>query len=188
MGLGSLSIGRLDGPGSVRPRIAEQPVRAVGRERQGQNVEKNDSTKGVSRGYDKTSYKSVTGERGSLTLTTDEGDKVTISFANEQSTRVKQFSGYGPNGSFEKTRVKTTDSSSLSVSLEGNLSEEELKDIQDLVSRLSNGITAARGGDLEAAQAAFQGDGDLGSLANYTFDYQQYSDQKFRSKSVDVTA
>ncbi len=171
MGFGNFAIGRVDGIGPVRARAyggAEKAQEAVSAER--------------------TRYRSRSAEEGSLTLTTAEGDKVTISFRNQQSTKVDQAQFYGPDGSFERTRVKTDQSSQLSVSLEGQLSESELKDITALVSKLSSGITAAQGGDLEGAQQQFAPSGEVSTIADYHFAYQQTAESSFQSKTISLTA
>ncbi len=119
-------------------------------------------------------------EEGSLTLTTAEGDKLTISFSNQQSTRVDQARLYGPNGSFEATRTQTKESSQLSVSLKGDLSEAELKDITDLISKLSSG--------LESAPKQVASTNNLGSIQNYSFAYRQSSDYSLQAARLSVTA
>jgi hypothetical protein len=199
MGFGNMSISRVDGAQAVRPRIAplqnaeEQRVERV-RPESGRRagVEKSKGTV-ETRGAERTKLRSRSSEEGSLTLTTAEGDKVTISFRNQQSTKVDQATLYGPEGSYERTRVKTRESSQLSVSLEGELSEDELADITALVSKLSGGITSARGGDAEGAQAQISEPTDLGSIESYSFAYQQtsdysFSDTRFRATRLSVSA
>jgi hypothetical protein len=189
MGFGNLSISRVDGAQAVRPRIAEQQkVERVRPESgRGPRVEKSKDT-AETRGAERTKLRSRSSEEGSLTLTTAEGDKVTISFRNEQSTKVDQAKLYGPDASYERTRVKTRESSQLSVSLEGELSEDELGDITALVSRLSGGITSVRGGDAEGAQAQISEPAELGSIESYSFAYQQSSDYRFQATRLSVTA
>jgi hypothetical protein len=190
MAFGNLSIVKTDGPGAVRPRIPEQRSGSL-RNAEARNSERAKSREvatGETRGAERTKFRSRQSEEGSLTLTTAEGDKVTISFRNQQSTRVDQGKLYGPDGSFEKTRVRTKSSSELSVSLEGNLSEAELKDITELVAKLSSGLESARGGDVEGAQKQIASSGNLGSIQNYSFAYQQSSDVSFQSKRLSVTA
>ncbi len=139
---------------------------------------------------ERTRLRSRQSEEGSLTLTTDEGDTVTISFRNQQSTRVDQTKLYGPNGSFESTKTRSRESSQLSVSLDGQLSEAELKDITDLVNRLSAGIDTARnGGDTSTSQQEIASTPeDLGTLQSYNFAYQQSSQLSYKSTLISVTA
>lgn len=129
-------------------------------------------------------------EEGSLTLTTDEGDTVTISFRNQQNTHVDQTKLYGPNGSFESTKTRSRESSQLSVSLDGELSEAELKDITDLVNRLSASIDSASKGDGSSSQeqASATTTEDLGTLQSYNFAYQQSSQVSYKSTLISVVA
>lgn len=183
MAFGNLSISRVDGITPVRPRIAERtPERA--RPEKAKEAESSSSTRSAER----TNLRTRQSEEGSLTLTTAEGDKVTISFSNQQSTKVDQAKLYGPNGSFEATRTSSKQSSQLSVSLDGNLSEAELKDITDLVSKLSSGLGSARNGDFEGTQKQLASTGNLGSIQNYSFAYQQSSDYSFQATRLSVTA
>jgi hypothetical protein len=183
MGFGNLSISRVDGASAVRPRIAETQT-----ERAKPEKVRGASESAGTRGAERTKYRSRSSEEGSLTLTTAEGDKVTISFKNSQTAKVDQARLYGPNGSFESTRVKTRETAQLSVSLEGNLSEAELKDITDLVSKLSSGISAARGGDVEGAQEQISETQNLSSIESYSFAYQQSSSESFKATRLSVTA
>ena len=188
MAFNSLSISRVDGLASVEPRTESRtdstrnnrPERSRNAE-----VDSSKSSPGT-RGAERTKFRSRQSEEGSLTLTTAEGDKVTISFRNQQSTKVDQAKLYGPDGSFEKTRTKSKQSSELSVSLEGNLSEAELKDITALVTQLSGGLQSARGGDLDAAQEQIASTGNLGSIQTYNFAYQQSSDTSFQTTRLSV--
>ena len=187
MAFGNLSISRVDGISPVRPRNAERAVERSGERSRPDRAKEGQSSAGT-RGAERTKLRTSQSEEGSLTLTTAEGDKVTISFSNKQSTKVDQAKLYGPNGSFEATRTRTKESSQLSVSLEGDLSEAELKDITDLVSKLSSGLESARSGDFEAAQKQVASTGNLGSIQNYSFAYQQSSDYSFKSTQLSVTA
>jgi len=56
------------------------------------------------------------------------------------------------------------------------------------VSKLSSGLDRARSGDFEAAQKQVASTGNLGSIQNYSFAYQQTSDYSFKSKQLSVTA
>ncbi len=187
MALGNLSISRVDGISPVRPRNAERAVERSGERSRPDKAREGQASAGA-RGAERTKLRKRQSEEGSLTLTTSEGDKVTISFSNKQSTKVDQARLYGPNGSFEATRTRSKETSQLAVSLEGELSEAELKDITDLVSKLSSGLDNARSGDFEAAQKQVASTGNLGSIQNYSFAYQQTSDYSFKSTQLSVTA
>lgn len=203
----SLSISRVNAVTPVRPRIAQertgqssqevsqpersQPARS---EPEQSSLERAQPERSATRQAslpaqapttaERTRLRSRQSEEGSLTLTTDEGDKVTISFSNQQNTRVDQTRLYGPNGSFESTKTRSRESSQLSVSLDGNLSEAELKDITDLVNRLSAGIQSDRPSQAASANTPE----DLGTLQSYSFAYQQSSQVDYKSTLISVTA
>ena len=120
MALGNLSISRVDGISPVRSRNAERAVEKSGERSRPDQAREGQSSAGT-RAAERTKLRTSQSEEGSLTLTTAEGDKVTISFSNKQSTKVDQAKLYGPNGSFEATRSSSKESSQLSVRLEGNL-------------------------------------------------------------------
>ena len=187
MALGNLSISRVDGIRPIRPRNAEPALDRTGERSRPDKAKESQSSAGT-RGAERTKLRTRQSEEGSLTLTTAEGDKVTISFSNKQSTKVDQAKLYGPNGSFEATRTRSKETSQLSVSLEGELSEAELKDITDLVSKLSSGLESARSGDFDAAQKQVASTGNLGTIQNYSFAYQQSSNYSFKSTQLSVTA
>ena len=212
----SLSIGRVNPVTPVRPRIAQErteesrlEVSKLERSRPESpkpespkpESPKPDSTKPepsptnkvsppeALRSAERTRLRTRQSEEGSLTLTTDEGDQVTISFSNQQNTRVDQTRLYGPNGSFESTKTRSRESSKLSVSLEGELSEAELKDITDLVNKLSAGIEGTRDGNFSTAQQALASTPeDLGTLQSYSFSYQQSSEIDYKSTLISLTA
>lgn len=200
MAFGNLSVSRIDSINALRP----ERGRAFGAER---SRSPHSQSPTESRGLDpnlpgldpkvraldpkaaeRTRLQTRSSEEGSLTLTTAEGDKITISFRNQQSTSLDQAKLYGPDGSFERTRVKSKESSTLSVRLEGDLSDDELEDITALVSKLSSSLQAARSGDFDAAQQQLAAPSDLGSIANYNFAYQQSTDVSYQATRLSVTA
>ncbi len=212
----SLSIGRVNPVTPVRPRIAqerteESRLEVSKLERSRPESPKPESPKPDStslertkpepsptnkvsptealRSAERTRLRTRQSEEGSLTLTTDEGDQVTISFRNQQNTRVDQTRLYGPNGSFESTKTRSRESSKLSASLEGDLSEAELKDITDLVNKLSAGIEDTRDGNFSTEQQSLASTPeDLGTLQSYSFSYQQSSEIDYKSTLISLTA
>jgi hypothetical protein len=121
---------------------------------------------------EKTKVRARSREEGSLTITTAEGDKVTLSFRNTQSVRASEARLYGPNGLFARAQVKGRESREIGVSLEGNLSEQEMADITALVGQLT--------GQGEA--------GELRSLASYDFRYQWTEDFRLKATRVSLLA
>src|SRR5258707_7812207 len=75
-----------------------------------------------------------------LTVVTAEGDRVTISLAAQ--AKFAEASKNGPNGTSQKTAL--SESSQVSVSVEGNLSETELKDLGALINALGKATSQAQ--------------------------------------------
>lgn len=127
-------------------------------------------TGGVTRA-DRLQYRSRSEESASLTLTTAEGDQVTLSFSNKQSAKVDEGTVYSANGTFDRTSVRRSNETNVSVSVDGNLSDAELKDITDLVARLADGVRSG----------SFQDSGSAGSVASYQFAYQKVSEERLQA-------
>src|SRR6266436_5068697 len=105
----------------------------------------------------------------SLTVVTAEGDRVTISLAAQ--AKFEEASKNGPNGTSQKTTL--SESSQLSVSVEGNLSDAELKDLGSLIKALGTATSQAQSTvapDTSAVAASFSG---LESLAAFAYNYSQ---------------
>ena len=104
-----------------------------------------------------------------LTVVTAEGDRVTISLAAQ--AKFAEASKNGPNGTSQKTAL--SESSQVSVSVEGNLSETELKDLGALINALGKATSQAQSTgapDTAAVTASFSG---LQSLAAFAYSYTQ---------------
>ena len=128
MAFGNLSISRVDGASPVRPRIAERSAEGVRPDKAKEGRSKQTESSSGTRGAERTKLRTRQSEEGSLTLTTAEGDKVTISFSNKQSTKVDQAKLYGPDGSYEKTRVQSRETAQLySVDLAAPMNEESVR-------------------------------------------------------------
>jgi len=72
-----------------------------------------------------------------LTVTTAEGDKVTLSFRQDTRAAFSAGAAYGPNGRAATARSNFRQETQVAVEIEGNLSDAELKDIQDLIGQLA---------------------------------------------------
>jgi hypothetical protein len=154
MRIANMSIGRLDGVAPAGPGIHES---RSGRTKKDASTPDLASKRAASpRSVESTQLRSRSSEAGVFTLTTAEGDKITISFQKQQRTRVDQATVYEPDSYDNKTKVQSQSRSSLSVSLEGSLSETELKDISDLVANLSTGNQNPAPGTIESYSFAYQ--------------------------------
>jgi hypothetical protein len=104
-----------------------------------------------------------------LTVVTAEGDRVTISLAAR--AKYEAASKTGPNGDSQKTA--TSVSAQLNVSVEGDLSETELKDLGALIKAVGKATSQAQSTgapDASAVSASFAG---LESLAAFAYSYSQ---------------
>ena len=106
-----------------------------------------------------------------LSITTDEGDSVTISFAQDsEATYGSLVRGQrGPNGSSQASvsSASLETSSEFKIQIQGDLSEAELKDIQDLVKRVGQALHSFEKGDVDKAARRLSHVGDLDSLSGF---------------------
>jgi hypothetical protein len=107
----------------------------------------------------------------SLSITTDEGDSVTISFAQDSSATYSSLvrARRGSEGAERSRQVQRSQqsSSSLQVQVQGDLNDQELKDIQDLVQRVSQALRDFVSGDSSRAADRMSAPADLGSLSGF---------------------
>ena len=104
-----------------------------------------------------------------LTVVTDEGDRVTLSLAAQ--AKFSAASRSGPNGTSQA--IAAAVSSQLRVTVEGDLSETELKDLGALINAVNNATSQAESTgvpDASAVTASFAG---LESLAAFAYSYNQ---------------
>lgn len=95
--------------------------------------------------------------RTDLSVTTAEGDRITISLAAQQQ--------YRSNSRANSTKEAASSAAELRVSVQGNLSDAEMADLGKLLASLAEG-----GGATGAANETFAG---LTSLSAYSYRYQQ---------------
>lgn len=106
-----------------------------------------------------------------LSITTDEGDSVTLSFAQDSNaTYANLVRGQrGPNGSSQTNlRYASLETSTeLQIQVQGDLSEQEMQDIQELVKRVGQALKSFVKGDVEQAASKLSSDDELGSLSGF---------------------
>lgn len=125
---------------------------------------------------------------GRLEITTADGDKVTLSFSNaserSQSGAAVARTGYGDAA---RARVNTqSGQAQVSVSVEGELSDEELADIRKLVQTLNRATRSLATGDTDRASKALQKANQLDTISQYSYQYQAAQETSFRTSSVSV--
>ena len=109
----------------------------------------------------------ITRSNAELTVYTAEGDKVTLSSSASSESGPSRYGVRGQGGS-----QYSSDRSSLSVSVDGDLNAEEIADIQELANILTSAGNQALAGDRQGAEAsvAEQFD-DLESIAKFEYSY-----------------
>jgi hypothetical protein len=132
-------------------------------------------------------YQQRSASEGKLEITTAEGDKVTLSFS--QAAERSRARGAVEGSDTGVTRTQATAQSSqvqLSVSVEGDLSKQELEDIGKLVNALSRATRSIQSGDIEKASRAISRANQLGSISQYSYAYQASAETSFQESRLDV--
>lgn len=108
-------------------------------------------------------------ERGSLVLTTQDGDVLTIRFRNSERQRVELASVSTADAQAASVQFSSSERSRTRVEVEGSLDAGELKAIEDFVSRVDTLANEFFAGDVEAAFAAAAAlDYDAGEIAGFS--------------------
>ena len=115
---------------------------------------------------------------GALSVQTDDGDVVNISFASQSTQSVGRYSATDGN-----TRVRGVERSSsaayaVEVSVEGTLDDDEVEDIRKLLSELASSVSNRGNG-----QAAPELD-ELDSLAAFQFGFERTVATRFERAEV----
>ena len=116
---------------------------------------------------------------GSLQITTDEGDTVTLSFAKDPSVTyadlVRGNRGADDKGREHMSALKVDSSSQFSVQIQGDLNEQERADTEALVQRFMGAVGSFAKGDLEGAAQQLQPSATPDSLAGFSVELSQES-------------
>lgn len=113
-----------------------------------------------------------------LTVTTAEGDKVTLSFRQDTRASFSAGAAYGPNGRSAAVRSSFEQKTEVGVKIEGNLSDAELKDIKDLIGQLT-----------EPAQPKAPPSGNtLDTLQSFEFAYRRRTEVDLRASQYSILA
>ncbi len=110
-----------------------------------------------------------------IAITTDEGDVVTISSYQGESQSMSYDKWNSPLQQGMNFSASSLKMDSFSLSIEGDLNEEELADIENLLGDLSLIAGDFFNGDMEQAMDGAMNLGDMGSLAalSATFSYSE---------------
>ncbi len=113
-----------------------------------------------------------------LTVTTAEGDKVTLSFQQDTRASFSAGAAYGPNGRAAAARSSYQQKTEVAVRVEGDLSDAELKDITDLIGQL------AQPADPKAPTSS----ASLDTLQSFEFAYRRRTEVDFRASQYSIEA
>lgn len=120
------------------------------------------------------STRTASGEQSSsldLTVTTAEGDKVTLS-----AQALQAFSLQAGDGA---ASASTTRQLSVSVNVEGNLNKEELSDIRKLAIALGKSVRQAERGNIGQALRTVANAADEDTIAAFQFQYERRSELQY---------
>lgn len=115
-----------------------------------------------------------------LTVTTAEGDKVTLSFKQDTRASFAAGAAYGPNGRALGARSSFEQKTEVGVKIEGNLSDAELRDIKDLIGQL------AQPAETKAAQPA--NSSSLDTLQSFEYAYRRRVEVDLRASQYSIQA
>ena len=106
-----------------------------------------------------------------ITLTTKEGDRITLS----NGFSMTQYSGSARTDSDLQTISQTMTAAGMSVSLQGDLNEQEIKDLTELMSDLQDIATDFFNGNLDLAVKGAASIGDMGSISELSATFSRTS-------------
>lgn len=113
--------------------------------------------------------------QASISLTTAEGDVVTIRSSQQQAHALAYGQQVSAGGHVQGLTMSGLEKQAFSISVQGDLNEEELRDIERLLSELSAIAADFFNGDYEQAMAGALSLGDMGSIAELQATFIQTS-------------
>jgi hypothetical protein len=107
-------------------------------------------------------------QTGDLQVTTDQGDKVSISLAALSQLHAESFQGQAGGASIDYGSASSSNKVSVGVEVNGSLDDKELADITKLLGQLAASVHDSSQG-VSASQ--LQDGGSLASLSSFQFAY-----------------
>lgn len=125
-----------------------------------------------------------------ISLTTAEGDKVTLSSNSAAALAISSQSNNNSLTTGQTFSVAAMHQEELTFSVQGDLNDEELADIAALYNDLANIASSFYSGDYAGAMTGAMSIGDMGSISqlNASFSYQEISASQLTSHHVMPTA
>lgn len=127
-----------------------------------------------------TASQRVAGEQSSslqLTVTTAEGDTVTLS--------AQALSAFALESSEGRRSASTNQELSLSVSIEGDLNQEELADIRKLALALGKSVRQAERGNMAKALRTVARASDEDTIAAFQFRFERRTELSYRQSAYE---
>ncbi len=112
---------------------------------------------------------------GALSITTDDGDRVTLSYSALQALAAASVSVADGHTPVEGVSASSLRSVSVSLSVEGQLDKQETSDITKIFKRFFRAVQDLFRGAPEKAAARLAQGGGLDSLSGFSFNLQQQS-------------
>ena len=124
------------------------------------------------------SYLASSTRSADLTITTDEGDKVTLSFESSRTVEGLDYRDLSTEIHSRRGSIQA----SVEVSVEGDLSREEIRDIRKLAADLGKATKKAEKSDDVSIERIAHRFSKLDSLA--AFDYSYQHNQEFEYSTL----
>ncbi len=125
-----------------------------------------------------------------VTLVTGDGDRVTLSSVTDRQASFEVYNASGSiNGTSSNSRMETFNLSSgksMSISVEGELSEQERADIALVASTVDKMATEFFDGDVDAALASILDSGGAGTVSSISASMSHKRSFSFAHQSVEV--
>lgn len=115
-----------------------------------------------------------------LTVTTAEGDKVTLSFQQDKRASFAIGGTYGPSGRTVGARSSFEQRTEVGVKIEGELSDAELQDIKNLIGKL------AQPADQKAVEPKSESSFD--TLQSFEYAYRRRVEVDLRASQYSIQA
>lgn len=115
---------------------------------------------------------------GALSVQTDDGDVVNISFASQTTQSVGRYSATDGNNRVRGVERSSSSSYAVEVSVEGTLEDDEIEDIRKLLSELASSVSNRGRGNNEPELD------DLGSLASFEFGFERTVTSSFERTEI----
>ncbi|MBM3785919.1 MAG: hypothetical protein FJW30_16275 [Acidobacteria bacterium] len=117
-------------------------------------------------------------QAGSLSVRTEDGDVVNISFASLSQKSVGKYAAAGGGAGVRGSERSSTSAVAVEISIEGELDSDEVEDIRKLLSQLAS---AVRNPNPRKIERQFE---QLDTLSAFQFGYEETVSKSYESISL----